>query len=307
MAAQLELALALDHAPELVRAHGLRDAHKRPLVSLGKIPGRPFRSYRTSPRRAWLFPEVEYGRTGSSVVALVVDCDDPAAWREGVGDLPPFNWLVRRPANDHAHIAWALARPVHRYPHARPGPLRFLGSIEDFYAAALGADAGYSAVLAHNPAQRFSSPYETEWGATEPYSLQGLADVIPFGWQPPIIPRFAIGRNVALFEAGMRWAGRAANAHLDILPMLFAANRNFANPLPLSEVEGMARSISRYRQQWQARRWHKPGWIDLQRARGLQGAVARWREHDSEAARRPWRDLGISRRTYYRRKAAGLI
>ncbi len=121
MGAQLEL--PLDLAPAPVRSHGLRAAHPRPLVSLGKRPGRPFTSWRTSPQRAWSFPEVEYGNAGSSVAALVLDCDDPEAMRRGLVDLPDPNWIVRRVATHHAHPAWALATPVHRYPAARPGPL----------------------------------------------------------------------------------------------------------------------------------------------------------------------------------------
>ena len=271
---------------------------------MGKQPGKPFRSGRTSPRRAWLFPELEYGRTATAFVALVLDCDNPAAWRAGIGDLPPFNLLVRRPANDHAHIVWHLAKPVHRYPHARPEPQRYLAAIEEYYAAAAGADPGYAGVLAHNPAKRhLPREYETIRGATEPYTLQGLADVIPFNWQAPVIPRFVIGRNVTLFGAGMRWAGREANAHLDILPMLLAANRNFADPLPLSEIEAMAKEITRYRAGWAANGWHKPAWIERQRAR----ALIRWRDHESIEARQPWLELGISRRTYYYRKKAGKV
>ena len=96
MGAQLELPLLC--APESVRAHGLRAAHPRPLVSLGKQPGRPFNSFRTTPKRAWSYPEVEYANAGSSYAALVLDCDDPAALKLGMSDLPDCPSYKFRPA-----------------------------------------------------------------------------------------------------------------------------------------------------------------------------------------------------------------
>jgi elongation factor Ts len=100
---------------------------------------------------------------------------------------------------------------VHRYPAARIEPLRFLTRIAEYYAYAVGADPGYAGVLAHNPASTYVSPYETTWGREDPYSLEQLASVIPFGWEAPAIRQTGVGRNVDLFEAGMRWAGRRAN------------------------------------------------------------------------------------------------
>ena len=70
----------------------------------------------------------------------------------GLPDLPPPNWIVRRPANNHAHLTWTLAEPVHRYPAARIDPLRYLAWIAEYYADVVGADPGYAGVLAHNPA-----------------------------------------------------------------------------------------------------------------------------------------------------------
>ena len=205
MGAQLEL--PLDCAPAPIRAHGLRAAHPRPLVSFGKRPGRPFASFRTTPAKAWRFPEVEYANAGSSIAALVLDCDTPAALARGLPDLPPPNWTVWRTANDHAHVCWTLAKPVHRYPAARVEPLRYLADVADYYAHAVGADPAYAGVLAHNPACRFKSPYRTTWGREAPYTLDQLATVIPFNWTPPSVRQTGVGRNVDLFEAGMRMLG----------------------------------------------------------------------------------------------------
>ena len=207
-----------------------------------------------------------------------------------------------RPTNDHAHVCWALAKPVHRYPAARIEPLRFLSRIAEYYAHAVGADPGYPGVLAHNPASIYRSPYKTTWGREDPYSLDQLASVIPFGWEPPTVRQTGVGRNVDLFEAGMKWAGRPANAGLPVLPALMVVNQDFAHPLPLSEVQATARSIENYRKRWAARGWHCPRWLSRQAARGR--ASGRARHEASNEQRKPWEAEGISRRTWYRRRAA---
>ena len=306
--AATQLSLPLDFAPDPVRAHGLRDAHPRPLVSFGKRKGRPVTSFRTSPRKAWRYPELEYGNAGSSFAALVLDCDKPSAMARGLFELPPPNWTVWRMANRHAHVCWTLDRPVHRYPAARPEPLRFLAHVADYYAHAVGADPSYSGVLAHNPAPLFKSPYTTTWGREAPYTLDELATVIPFGWEPPKVRQTGVGRNVDLFEAGMRWAGKRANADLPVLPALLTVNQEFEHPLPMSEVQATARSVEKYRARWKARGWHCPRWLARQAARSAKqtgkARKASASHEGSNEALRPWEADRVSRRTWYRRRRA---
>ena len=301
-----QLKLPLDFAPDAVRRHGLMAAHPHPLVSHGKCLGRAFVSFRTSPAKAWRFPEIEYGNAGSAVAALVLDCDQPAALARGLPSLPPPNWTVWRPANDHAHVVWTLANPVHRYPAAREHPLKYLASIAEYFAHSTGADIAYNGVLAHNPAPRYKSEYKTTWGPAAPYTLDHMASVIPFNWEPPVVRLTAIGRNVDLFETGMKWAGREANARTAILPALIVANQTFPHPLHISEVAGIAHSIERYRKSWSARGWHRPSWIARQAARGKKGlAKARKASASADGSNnkmRPWEAEGVSRRTWYRHR-----
>lgn len=265
---------AMRYVPEKVRAHGLRSMHPRPLVSFGKHAGVPFHSFPVSPDRAWQFPELQYGNAGSSVAALVLDCDNPKAMRAGLSELPPPNWTVWRPANDHAHVCWTLAKPVHRYPEALLKPLRYLSYVAEYYAYAVGADPSYAGVLAHNPVLTRGTPYETVWGWKEPWTLHQMAEIISVGWKPPKIRQTGVGRNVDLFQAGMRWAGKLANAALPVFPELIAVNRGFDYPLPRSEVYATARSIEKYRRRWAARGWHSPRWLARQAARGRKGGAA---------------------------------
>ena len=198
----LQLTLPIEFAPSVVRAHGLTVAHPRPLVSYGKDYGRVF-CFRTSPRKAWRYAEVEYANAGSSYGALALDCDDADAYARGFlgSEIPPPNWRVFRPDTGHSHAVWTLAAPVHKYPKARRGPLDYFAAIAEFYALTLGADPGYNGVLVHNPV---STPYETRWGPEPPYPLEQLARVIPFGWRAPDVRQTGVGRNCDLFRAGMR-------------------------------------------------------------------------------------------------------
>ena len=139
----------------------------------------------------------------------------------------------------------------------------------------------------------------------DPYTLDQLASVIPFGWEPPTVRQTGVGRNVDLFEAGMRWAGRRTNEHLGVLPALLALNQDFHHPLPLSEVQATAKQIEKYRRRWAPQGWHCPRWIKKQAARsakqtGKARKASASREGSNEALR-PWEAEGISRRTWYRR------
>ena len=163
-------------------------------------------------------------------------------------------------------------------------------------------------VLAHNPACRFKSPYRTTWGREAPYTLDQLATVIPFNWTPPSVRQTGVGRNVDLFEAGMRWAGKRANLDLEVLLALMVVNQDSAHPLPLSEVQATARSIEKYRKRWSARGWHRPRWLSRQAARSAkQTGKARKASAISEGSNeslKPWAAEGVSRRTWYRRRRA---
>ena len=270
-----QLELPLLYAPSIVKNHGLRAAHPRPLVSLGKVPGAPYSSWRVSPKRAWSFAQLEYANAGSSWAALVLDCDNPRKMG-GLLDLPPPNWTVTRVSNGHAHAAWTLASPVHKYSAAKIEPQRYFAAIADYYAETVGADPGYSGILAHNPAPRMrDAEFTTTWGGEKPYELGELANVIPFNWSVPTVRQTGVGRNCDLFQSGMRWAGRQANTGTGVLVALTVANQDFAHPLPDSEIAAMAKSIGKYRDRWAAHGWHRPRWISRQAARGKAGGSSR--------------------------------
>ena len=150
-----QLWLPIDAAPQKVRDHGLGDAHSRPLVSPGKIGGEFGVSFRVAPWAAWLFPSLEL-RAENSYPALILDFDGRGSFERvmeevkgaHVGDL---NWGVENVLTGGVHGVWTLANPVHRAATALEAPLKLFARISEYYAAHLGADAGYTGVLTHNP------------------------------------------------------------------------------------------------------------------------------------------------------------
>ena len=308
--------LAIGHAPPKVRAHGLRDAHTRPLVSRGKRGGVHGPSFRVAPWEAWDFPSLEL-RAGNTWPALILDCDGADAslrladaYLNGTIAWP--NWIVTRRSSGGSHVVYTLARPVHRGERARQSPLKLLARVSEYMAEVVGADAGYAGVLAHNPMSKGHGPgMHTTWGRREPYSLGELAEVIPFGWQKPKIPRTGIGRNVSIFESLMTWAGSPSNAGIAVLAAAHVQNEKYRDhplgPLDLGELSGIAKSVERYRARWAARGWHRPAWIERQAARGRRPKRGKLRasadpNKGTNEALRPWEAEGVSRATWYRRR-----
>ena len=262
----------IEFVPELVRRHGLREAHTYPLVSHGKQADGTFDgSFRVPAERAWIYPSIEL-RSATAWPCMVMDIDGEAALRRAQDawhfekDIPAPNWTVQRRGGG-GHAVYCLRSPVLRGDHARAKPLRLLRRTVEWYSYRLAADPGYVGVLSHNPI--IGGDLETQWGATQPYDLRELAESIPVGWKEPVEPLSGLGRNVGLFESLMKWAGSPSNIQLPVLRIAEHLNREFAFPMPLREVFGLAKSVERYRRQWledsrfydeeQVKDWHRRG------------------------------------------------
>ena len=111
-----QLILPIEFAPPKVRAHGLKDAHTYPLVSMGKSnSGAHSASFRVSPDAAWGFPEIEL-RAGNSWPSIVLDVDGLNALYRIVdaverAEIRTPNWTVTRKGSGGTHAVWNLARP----------------------------------------------------------------------------------------------------------------------------------------------------------------------------------------------------
>ena len=300
----------IEFAPSQVREHGLVEAHTWPLVSRGKVQGVFQASFRVHASVAWSFPSLEL-RSAKAWPVVCLDCDGTGGYSRLMGavedrDIPCPNWVVCRDTGG-AHGVWCLARPVLRGGSARARPLRLLTRATEYMAQKVEADAGYGQVLSHNPmvpvaAQRL----KTDWLRRQPYSLQELAEIVPFGWRRPAVPSTGIGRNCSLFEAGMTWAGSPANLGVPVLTALVVINAEVARkhgkpPLDQGEVAGIARSVERYRKQWVAagQFGRTP---ELQAELGRRSGEARRKGTPLEHDREPWKVAGISRAWWYRKQ-----
>ena len=195
---------------------------------------------------------------------------------------------------------------------ARARPLRLLARATEYMAQKVEADPGYGQVLSHNPMVPVASQHlQTDWLRKQPYPLQEIAEVVPFGWRRPAVPSTGIGRNCSLFDAGMKWAGSPANLDVSVLSALMAINAEVARthdkpPLDAGEVAGIARSVERYRRRWVERgQFGKEG--DCERSawgqsRGVRSGQARRKDTPLEYDREPWKAEGISRAWWYRKR-----
>ena len=86
-------------------------------------------------------------------------------------------------------------------PEAAERPRWLLTRVSEYLAEVVKADAGYTGVLSHNPmVPDPAQNLRTEWRRKRPYPLLELAEVIPFGWRSPVVPKTATGRNEAMFR-----------------------------------------------------------------------------------------------------------
>ena len=294
-----QLRLPIDDAPQKVRDHGLRDAHSRPLVSPGKRAGGFGLSFRVEPWAAWLFPSLEL-RAANSYTCLILDLDGWGSYERAeravrLTKVGALNWAVENRRTGGVHGVWTLANPVHRADMALAAPLKKYGRISEYYAAAVGADAGYTGVLTHNPMEAAQlAGFQTHWLRREPYTLDELAEFVPFGWRRPKVSRTAAGRNCDVFAHCMRWAGSPANLASPVFGEAHRVNDGFDVPLDAPEVAGIARSVERYRRRWirQGRFW---------------GPGNSTYDHSSEAQAKRGRKSGLARRKRTEGRDAGIV
>ena len=219
------------------------------------------------------------------------------AWQDA--NVAPPNWISKNPQNGHTHIGYILKTPVTRTYRGRQKVIRYLARIEQAYVKALGADKGYVGLITKNPC---NSTWENHIYSDQPYELDYLADFVdlePLPKTPSEVSGY--GRNCAMFDTVRFWAYKAIREHRGstfdiwlgkVLEQCQNANGAFIEPLPYSEVKATAKSIARYC--WKKDGYHYQEFIDRQSRKGKLGGRPSLGE--------PWKELGISRATYFRRK-----
>lgn len=243
---------------------------------------------------------------------LTLDIDRPGgalAWEDG--GLPPPAFAVANRENGHAHITWGLSAPVLTTEAARQAPLRYLNAVRKAYTVAAGADRGYSGMITKNPTHKH---WRTLYGAPRLWELQELAEyadlnVSKFEDRTSPADEVGVGRNVALFDNVRKWSYTEirlfrgpGRKHFEVwaahvLHQVETRNGDFREPLPFSEVKAIAKSVAKWT--WAQDPFAEARFKERQAYRGAMGGRPSMGE--------PWVEMGISRATYFRRRASGLI
>ncbi len=254
---------------------------------------------------------------------LVFDVDEgdafTAAERAGVAE-PDI--IVLNPDNHRGHLYYLLSGPVAMTDKARRAPIAFLNTIKSRMTEALRADRCYVGLIAKNP---LHSRWRVRWGSCRGYSLQQLFESLPEREvsSAGTVRTNGTGRNCDLFETVRRRAYRAFAKRRDYDDFVATVendcrelNATLDDPLPDREVFGIAKSISGWvGQRFSDRRFREMQsfrssirWNRVRAASGLSGKVYPEKGLSHSVPRgwqerlKPWKNQGISRATYYRRK-----
>jgi hypothetical protein len=165
-------------------------------------------------------------------------------------------------------------------------------------------------LIAKNP---LHPSWRVIWGASAPYTLDDLeswlfeTDMRP---EPTVAEITGTGRNCTIFDdvRGVAYReilkfkrdGGTPEAWRDRCEALArGSNLQFQRPLPYSEVRSISKSIAR----WTWRRFSDAAFTERQSILGRRGMASRWAGHTSAEETQPWKQVGVSRATWYRRKA----
>ena len=241
---------------------------------------------------------------------IVLDVDRPHAAMDWYDlSVPTPNLTIQNTVNGHAHLLYALSTAVRTVQNAKIKPLRYAAAIESALCKALDADRAYSGLMAKNPLNNFWRV--KEWNGSF-YCLDELADSLDLSQQAKNDSDYGMGRNCILFDNLRGWAYKAIrqgwpeyDRWLIAVEQRAQAYNSFISPLPVNEVKAIAKSVAR----WTYRNLSHSGFSEYQAALGRKGGIAsgKARRQGSVAEGQPWVAMGVSRATYYRRKAAGQV
>ena len=224
-------------------------------------------------------------------------------------NAPAPTLTITNPENGHAHLLYALETSIRTAPDGKMKPLRYAAAVENALRKKLGADTGYSGLICKNPNH---SHWKIAVWQPELYTLDWLADFLDLNAanDKEIVADYGLGRNCTLFDKTRKWAYRAIRQDWPEYEQWFRScyerarsyNLQLIHPLDDSEIIHISKSISK----WTHSRFNKEKFIEyvggshhpsLQSKRGKLSGISR--RKDSLEEKKPWVQLGVSRRKYF--------
>lgn len=235
-------------------------------------------------------------------------------------NAPAPTLTITNPENGHAHLLYALKTSIRTAPDGKNKPLRYAAAVENALRKKLEADVGYSGLICKNPNYGY---WKVSVWQSELYTLDWLADSLDLTSLngKETVTDYGLGRNCILFDKTREWAYRAIRQGWPeydqwlqaCLVRARAYNSQFIYPLADMEVFTLAKSIAK----WVFKNFSKECFddfvkkthsIEVQKIRGRKGGAisrggGRKKDSTSDSQTKPWESLGISRSTFYRKKA----
>lgn len=189
---------------------------------------------------------------------IVLDVDRPGGafdWYDLGAPAP--NIVAENPRNRHAHLFYGLETPIYADPlKGSVKALRYAAAVEYGLVEKIGADKGYSGLIAKNPLHKawIVQTYE-QWL----YDLDWLADFVDLPEYNDLrrrLPDYGLGRNCTLFDNLRRYAYREVKRHWsvgfqsffdDVETEAAAMNtRLYEVPLDWQEVRHVVKSVAKW-------------------------------------------------------------
>ncbi|WP_158006983.1 replication initiation protein [Piscirickettsia litoralis] len=228
------------------------------------LPAKPYCSFDIQKEGVKIWPKTGalkanyiQANAPTSVHWLIFDIDKPnSAFLYETLNLPAPNIISINKVNGHAHYFYNI-HEVYTSKNAHSAPQEYLKAIEQAYVKKLGADKGYTGLIAKNPlSEEWLSLYPSE----HKYTLGELAEYVELKRSfiaPTRKVREDEGRNIELFDQLRFWAYAEKKNHtsydsfysacLGKAKELNAEGYNSASGyLPVSEIKATVKSITKW-------------------------------------------------------------
>jgi hypothetical protein len=227
-------------------------------------------------------------------------------------DLEP-NLIAYNATNRNHQAFFRLLDPVHVQKESKFNkPNLYLKAIERAYDDKYNGDKHFARYISRNPLHAFA---DTDWRHDRKYSLNELAEVVNLNQQRIKAGDRQVqgtGRNREVFDDLRKWAYKQNTDNISysdwINKVLIKAigYNTYTNPMGLNEVEAIAKSVSQYTFNKIFNQGDYAAFCARQSERGRKGGLIS-KGGGRPSLGQPWVNLNISRRTYFRRKKAGII